>query len=82
MMKTAGGLVLLFCTTGMPWAYSVAAGQGPEHNLVENYGFEVRDAATGLPTGWSTVTPRQEVAPSFALDSGVSHSGKSSARIK
>jgi predicted amidohydrolase len=81
MMRRASGLFVLFWATGIPCACPVAAAQGSQRNLVENYGFENVDASNGLPAGWQTVTPRQEVGPAFTVDSAVSHSGKLSARI-
>ena len=77
------GIGLVVCLWGMGiLGLPFAIGQPKEakRNLVENSGFEVPDSATGLPQAWRTVTPRQEVAPAFAMDSSVSHSGKLSAR--
>jgi predicted amidohydrolase len=80
-MKKAIGSFLLLCGTGILWSPpAIAEPQRSTRNLVENPGFEVLDSATGLPEGWRTMTPRQEVAPAFVVDSSVSHSGRSSAR--
>ncbi len=83
-MKKAIGLFLFFCVTGDGWAAASIAGSPPEagRNLVENSGFEALDPVSGLPAGWRTVVPRQEVAPAFSADASVSHSGRSSARTE
>lgn len=50
-------------------------------NLVPNPGFDVIDAATGLPVHWRTWSPRSEIAPAFGLDTAVRHSERPSLRI-
>jgi predicted amidohydrolase len=77
MRRIGTGLLLLLCF-GVP--VDADTKQAAGRNLVRNAGFEESDPAAGLPTGWRTVTPRAEVAPVFAMDSSVSHSGKSSVR--
>ncbi len=79
-MKAANGLLLLVWGAGTLYLPSVAAARESGRNLVDNAGFEILDG-NGLPVGWRTGTPRNELAPGFAVDSSVSHSGRSSARI-
>ncbi len=82
-MKKAIVLFLFFGVTGVSRAASIAGGPLPEgRNLVENPGFEMIDSTSGLPAGWRTAVPRQEVAPAFSADSSMSHSGRSSARTE
>ncbi len=71
----------LLCLMVILWPLPAVA-QLPEStgNLVENPGFEKLDPATGLPQGWRTSAPREEIAPAFASDSSISHSGRLSAR--
>ena len=80
-MKRAIGPYLLFLEIGILWlSPAVAQPQRSRLNLVENPGFETVDSTSGLPQSWRTMTPRQEVAPAFEVDSSVSHSGRSAAR--
>lgn len=48
-------------------------------NLVPNPGFE--EVTEGRPVGWKTGAPRLEIAPSFARDTSVAHSGSCSLLI-
>ncbi len=80
-MKKASGLFLLLSGTAVLFSPSPALAQEEARNLVENPGFEILDAASGFPESWHTAAPRTELAPAFALDSSVSHSGSHSARI-
>jgi predicted amidohydrolase len=75
-------VVWVLCLLSAPAAGASTADKtdASSRNLVENPGFELVDPARGLPTGWTTKAPRQEIAPLFELDSSVSHSGNSSAR--
>ncbi len=50
-------------------------------NLVDNPGFEILDAQTGLPAGWRRDSPRDEIAPRFEADASTVHSGKYAAKI-
>ncbi len=78
-MKNILGLSFFNCAV---WLSCVMAGPVTDgRNLVDNPGFEALDSARGLPAGWRTSAPREEVSPAFGADSSVSHSGKSSARI-
>jgi predicted amidohydrolase len=52
----------------------------PAKNLFPNPGFELSNPDGSLQ-GWKTSSPRQEIAPDFATEKSVTHSGKSSACI-
>jgi predicted amidohydrolase len=80
MKKTTGSFLLIWGAAILLLPSAICEPQSPKRNLVENPGFETLDPATRLPQGWMTVTPRQEIAPAFEVDSSVSHSGRSSAR--
>ena len=63
-------------------ASAIAAEQpGQGQNLVDNPGFELLDREHGVPLNWSKLSPREEIAPDFSVDSSVSHSGKYSAKL-
>lgn len=80
MRKTTVVFLLVWGTSILFLPPAVCEAQSLTSNLVENPGFEVSNPATHMPQGWRTVSPRNEIAPAFELDSAVSHSGKFSAR--
>jgi len=71
-------LTVLLCFEGSP---SLSFGKDSPHNLVENPGFEALDDQGRLPLGWRRESPREEIAPDFGMDSGVTHSGRYAARL-
>lgn len=56
----------------------ILSGQS-NRNLISNPGFE--STSGHLPDGWKDFSPRKEIAPEFAVDNSVSHSGKSSMKM-
>ncbi len=79
-MNTASGFLLLIWGAGTLCLPSATAAPESGRNLVGNAGFEIVDGS-GLPVGWHTGAPRNDLSPGFAVDTSVSHSGRSSARI-
>ncbi len=75
--------LIRYCIFLAPWIVPAIAAEQPGQgrNLVENPGFELLDREHGVPLNWSKLSPREEIAPDFSVDSSVSHSGKSSARL-
>jgi predicted amidohydrolase len=80
-MKNANRLAPFILATVVTCSLpTVAAVPESTRNLAKNPGFEALDSVSALPSGWHTSAPRQEIAPEFALDSSVAHSGRYSAR--
>lgn len=65
------------------WVHPVSASgkNSLGHNLVENPGFEIVDERRTAAVGWRRESPREEIAPAFALDSRVARSGKYAAKL-
>ena len=78
MKKTSILLLIWGAIIGGRFGSAVDTPSG--RNLVENPGFEAPGSGSAPAAGWQTAAPRPEVAPEFAIDSTVAHSGRSSAR--
>src|SRR5512133_2679100 len=74
-------LKMIFLVSGFLFDCRSYAQKDNVINLLQNPGFEIADQSGKLPAGWKLVFPRQEIAPVYTCESGISHSGNKAARL-